>query len=118
MKQNKATTFSAEFNPELRAILGGRQNEALHTLVNTAWDFAYICLWNGLNLSRMEAEFAKQKIEEFICNGKNTEKECRKFCERVLLAKNYVLKNPGKYIPVPSFWFKEDNTNEGTGIYL
>jgi hypothetical protein len=77
--------------------------------VNTAWNFAYSALWNTVKFSVRETELAKQKIAAHLLS-ENPEKTLLAFCQRVLLARDYITKNPGRYIPLPSVWLDEKNT--------
>ena len=40
--------------------------------------------------------------------------------QRILLARQYISTHPGTYIPLPSLWFSEENTNgfAGTAAWL
>jgi len=76
--------------------------------VNTAWNFAYSALWNTVKFSTKEIELAKQKIAAHL-RSENPDKALLAFCQRVLLARDYVTKNPGRYIPLPSVWLDDKN---------
>lgn len=76
--------------------------------VNTAWNFAYSALWSTVKFSVRETELAKQKIAAHL-RSENPDKTLLVFCQRVLLARQYVNKNPGRYIPLPSVWLDDKN---------
>lgn len=93
----------------LRAIKGSSTPTIdLDHLVNTAWNFAYTALWNDIEFSIKEIENAKQQIAALLASG-NPDKSFVAFCERVLLARQYVAKNPGRYIPLPTVWLDSNN---------
>jgi hypothetical protein len=77
-------------------------------LINTAWNFAYTALWNAVQFSSREIEKAKQQIADWL-QSENKEKTFIAFCERVLLARQYVNRNAGRYIPLPSVWLDCNN---------
>ncbi len=92
-----------------RATLRVVKNETspdpqISKLVNTAWNFAYSALWNCTQFSTKEIDAAKEKIAEYLQLSKNSEKAFLAFCQRVLLARQYVNNAPSRYIPLPSVW--------------
>lgn len=115
MKQFKAPYGPGNYKRSLKVIKGGKTETKLKGLVSGALSFARICLWNGINLSSVEIKYAKQIIEDRVANADLPEKECKRICERILLAHQYILRNPGKYIPVPSAWFNQNNLNGFAG---
>ncbi|MBL7748766.1 MAG: hypothetical protein JNM19_15115 [Chitinophagaceae bacterium] len=107
---------SRSFTPRLRVITPDNtpaNNEMVH-LVNTAWLFACAALWNHLQFSAKETANAKQKIEALL-SKEDKEKAFLNFCQRVLLARQYVTKTPGRYIPLPSVWLDDNNKLGFTG---
>lgn len=84
-------------------------------LTNTAWNFACSSLWNSTQFSSKEIEVAKEKIAEYLRLSRHPEKAFSAFCQRVLLARYYVSKNPGRYIPLPSIWLDRDNATGFVG---
>jgi hypothetical protein len=98
-----------DHSPKLRIVKESRpaENDQLQ-LVNTAWNFAYTALWNTVQFSLKEIEKAKQQIAAWL-QSENKEKTFIAFCERVLLARQYVNKNSGRYIPLPSVWLDSNN---------
>lgn len=73
-------------------------------LVKTAWNFAYSSLWNCTQFSSKEINVSKEKIEEYLLLARNPEKAFLVFCQRVLLARQYVNKNAARFVPLPSLW--------------
>ncbi len=110
------STIGKPFTPQLRVVTPANKpiNNELAHLVNTAWLFAYTALWNHLQFSAKETDFAKQKIEALLAK-ENKEKAFLNFCQRVLLARQYVTKTPGRYIPLPSVWLDDNNKLGFTG---
>jgi hypothetical protein len=97
------------YSPQLRVIKETPgPNKKEDKLVDAAWNFVYTALWNAVQFSSKEAENAKQQIAVWL-QSENKEKTFIAFCERVLLARNYVTKNPSRYIPLPSVWFDSNN---------
>lgn len=78
-------------------------------LTTTAWKIAYTALWNGTDFSRTEIQKAKIAIRQFLLETGSIEKNYEEFVQRVLLARQYINSNPGKYVPVPSEWLNENN---------
>lgn len=83
-------------------------NTSPAALINTAWNFAYAALWNNVKFSVKETEAAKERIAAYLLS-ENPDKTFLVFCQRVLLARHYVMKNPGRYIPLPSVWLDANN---------
>ena len=96
--------------PELKAIKGALfETSPVENLVNAAWNFAYSSLWNSTQFSAKEIRYAKEKIEEYFTLAKNPRKAFLSFCQRVLLARQYVNTARGRYMPLPSVWFDKNN---------
>lgn len=81
----------------------------IQKLADTAWNFAYTALWNSTVFSTQEKRAAKAMIEEIISAGKTPLKNYKAFCQRVLLARQYVNANPNRYIPLPTIWLDQEN---------
>lgn len=98
------------YQPELTVIMGQLQEQSdLKHLVNTAWNFAYSSLWNNVQFSSKEIREAKEKISEYFELAKLPRKAFLSFCQRVLLARQYVNSAKGRYLPLPSTWFNKEN---------
>lgn len=88
---------------------------AIRLLTDATWDFAHSILWGGFPFSKAETHLAKLFIKEYydeIPAEKFSETAHRHFtayCERVLLAKNYVSRFPHRYIPHPCIWLHKEN---------
>lgn len=96
--------------PQLQAIKGGLfEPQPVEHLVDAAWNFAYSSLWNSTQFSPKEIQRTKEKIEEFFILAKNPHKAFLSFCQRVLLARQYVTNAKGRYLPLPSVWFDRNN---------
>jgi hypothetical protein len=78
-------------------------------LTSIAWKIAYTSLWNGTDFSRTENQKTKTAIRQFLLGTDSIEKNYEEFVQRVLLARQYIINNPGKYLPVPSEWLNENN---------
>ena len=102
--------------PNLRVVKGLKETQAeLAPLVNTAWNFAYSSLWNCTKFSQKEIDAAKEKITEYLRLSRDPQKAFSIFCQRVLLARYYVAKEPGRYIPLPSVWLARSNSTGFAG---
>lgn len=102
--------------PTMRVVKGaGEQQTDLAPLINAAWNFAYSSLWNCTQFSTKEIETGKEKIAEYFRLVKSPTKAFSIFCQRVLLARYYVSKNPACYIPLPSVWLDRKNENGFAG---
>ena len=88
---------------------------SIQLMVDSSWDFAHHHLWNDYPFSEEEIAKAKKFIRKYyraIRPEEFTQKantRLKVFCERVMLAKKYVLRFPYRYIPNPAAWF--DNKN-------
>ncbi|RZK08543.1 MAG: hypothetical protein EOO46_14190 [Flavobacterium sp.] len=96
--------------PELKAIRGALfETSPVENLVNAAWNFAYSSLWNSTYFSTREINIAKEKIEEYFTLVENPRSAFLSFCQRVLLARQYVNGAKGRFMPLPSVWFDKNN---------
>jgi hypothetical protein len=84
-------------------------NSELEQLVNTAWNFACTALWNDFAFSNKEAESAKRQIRLFFEPSGNLKKAYTVFCQRVLLAHQYLSNASNRFIPLPSVWLNPEN---------
>ena len=90
-------------------------NEATEKLVNSAWNFAFTALWNNSVFSKAEIATAKESITEFLAAFKDKEKGYSIFCQRVLLARQYVTAKLNRFIPLPSIWLDKNNASGFAG---
>ena len=93
----------------LKAVTAPNPNEATEKLVNSAWNFAFTALWNNSVFSKTEIATAKASISEFLAAFKDKERGYSIFCQRVLLARQYVMAQPNRFIPLPSLWLDKNN---------
>jgi len=84
-------------------------------LVAAGWNLAYTALWNGEEFSKTEIEIAQISIKHYISNTAEPYKGYLMFCQRVLMARQYLLNNPDKYVPVPTAWLCPCNFNGYVG---
>jgi hypothetical protein len=89
-------------------------------LVHAAWNFANTALWSHCLFSSLEKDKARKAIRLFLVQSPDTEKAYYHFCQRVLLAKEYVRKDSNRFIPLPAQWLDESNVNgfAGTEAWL
>ena len=104
------------YRPIMRIVKGGNEEQTeLTSLINAAWNFAYSSLWNCTQFSTKEIETGKEKIGEYLSLSNHPAKAFSIFCQRVLLARYYVSKSPGRYIPLPSVWLDKNNATGFAG---
>jgi hypothetical protein len=88
---------------------------ALQLLTNATWDFAHTILWSGYPFSKGEIELAKLFIKEYYEEipadkfSETAHKHFSAYCERILLAKEYVSRFAHRYIPHPCIWLNKEN---------
>ena len=88
---------------------------AIRLLTDATWDFAHTILWGGFPFSEAEVKLAKLYIQEYyeeIPAEEFTATAHRHFtayCERILLAKEYVNRFSHRYIPHPCIWLNKLN---------
>ena len=68
-----------------------------------------------MQLSVRETEKAKSQIGFFLCSSSQPLKAYAVFCQRVLLARNYLLQNSHRYLSLPSVWLNAQNEKGFTG---
>ncbi|MCC7303481.1 MAG: hypothetical protein IT233_12650 [Bacteroidia bacterium] len=89
--------------------------EAIALLTEASWEFTKMQLYGGHAFSKHEIELAKQHIAQYYEDilpelfMRYAGKYFSYFCERVLMAKRYVMRDSSRYIPNPSLWFNPDN---------
>lgn len=94
------TTIKTEMNNE--------QRTTNNLLIKSAWNFAYSVLWNGETFSIHETHLAKRLIKYHITQCSNPLDGYMQFCQRVLIAWEYVNKDPERFIPHPTLWLKPE----------
>lgn len=107
---HQATRRKRMYNPTMRVVKSLLESKTeLTSLTETAWNFAYSSLWNCTQFSQKEIDTAKEKIEEYLRLAKDPSKAFAAFCQRVLLARQYVNKSVDRYVPLPSVWLDKNN---------
>jgi len=96
--------------PILRVIMGYKKDElSIEQATETAWQVAYSVLWNNHILSEKEIANSKQSIREYFEGSTNKYKSFLSFCQRVVLAKEYISRSSLRYVPLPSVWLDKNN---------
>ena len=90
-------------------------NKSIDMMIKAAWNITYTSFWNTWTLSSQEIRSSKSFIRNFICNAPEAYPAYLEYCQRVLLAREYIIKNPDKYVPIPSIWFCTKNVNGFAG---
>ena len=107
MKQEQTANF---YRPTFTVIKGFlEQATEIDKLTNIAWSFAHTALWNSCIFSEKEIAVAKLNIKALLLAAKNPTRCYNIFCQRVLLARQYVLASPTRFIPLPSVWLDNQN---------
>ena len=88
---------------------------SLNQLSETAWILSYTALWNTMVFSETETETSKSFIYNHFNSSSDPYRSYIAYSERVLLARAYVNKYSGRYIPLPSLWFSETNAKGFAG---
>jgi hypothetical protein len=101
-QQQRIKKFSGG-HPFMKAIKGlQNEMETVAGMVETGWNFTHTVLWNNAVFSEREKQEARTRIMEFIINTKTPQKGYLGFVQLVLLDRQYLTNNPGKYIPLLS----------------
>jgi hypothetical protein len=94
-------------------------------LTNATWNFAHSVLWNGYPFSESTVAICKKYIREYYdCIPKERTRFSHfyfsRYCQRIVLAKAYVNRFPGRYIPHPTIWLNRKNPKgfAGTKLWL
>lgn len=89
--------------------------ESIDTMTNAAWNITLTALWNGSSLSRNEKSGIKRFIEIYLINSSAPYDAYMEYTQRILLTREYLIKNIDKYVPCPSKWFDTNNANGFAG---
>ena len=79
-------------------------------LTDATWQFAHSVLWNDQPFDYIETELSKHYIREYyeaIPTGlfnKTAAQHFSAYCQRIMMARNYVDRSPRRYIPRPCLW--------------
>ena len=118
MKQHHLKVASL-YKPHFRVIKGAKEQVLnVDQLTNTAWNFAHTALWNNCIFSKTEIERSKNCIKEMFIASRNPTRAYNTFCQRVLLARQYVNSQPNRYIPLPTVWLDKENPTGFAGTKL
>lgn len=88
---------------------------AIALLTDATWEFAHSILWDNFPFSEAEANLSKTYIREYYEAippeqfGRDASRHFTGYCERILLARNYVSRFPWRYIPHPCIWLNRCN---------
>lgn len=88
---------------------------SIRLITDATWDFAHTILWGNHPFSKAEIELCKIYIKEYYEEIPAEEftatahKHFTGYCERVLLAKEYVSRFSHRYIPHPCIWLNKLN---------
>jgi hypothetical protein len=94
---------------------------AMRLLVDATWDFAKSILWKGTTFSKAEEAVSKVFIRMFYESipperfAETSHHLFSVYCQRIILAKNYVERFPHRFIPHPCMWLNPDNAKGFAG---
>lgn len=95
--------------------LSKHEKEAFQTTTNiqhltdTAWQLSSTSLWNHAEFSDTEKEAARKAIRQYIQASEDPYLAYLVYCQRVLLARQYILSNNMRLMVLPSRWLHPDN---------
>jgi hypothetical protein len=88
---------------KLTLIKGGAKSEYQQCIIAT-WQIAQAALWPDKNFTDQQKDEYKSLITGYYRGSKNKVACFKQIVQRILLAKRYVNRNKGRYIPKPSDW--------------
>jgi hypothetical protein len=86
-------------------------------LAATAWQFAHCLLWNGLEFSVAEERRAQEQIHALLHAKGDARKAFVSFCQRVLLAQQYLSRSEDRFLPLPTQWLHPGNEQGFSGTH-
>ena len=89
--------------------------ESIEMMTDAAWNITLTSLWNCAQLSKNEKFGTRRYIKQFLTNSGDPYNVYLEFTQRILLTREYLIKNEDKYVPQPSKWFDIDNVNGFAG---
>ncbi len=97
-----------------------KSSKCINVMVHAAWNFAHMALWSHNLLSKLEKDKARKAIRQYLLDSDDPEQAYYNFCQRVLLAREYVAQGSHRFIPLPSQWLDTNNPNgfSGTEAWL
>ncbi len=88
---------------------------AIEMLVDATWQFAHEVLWESKPFNETEVELSKHYIREYYSAIKpeqftsSVSQHFSAYCQRIVMARNYVRRSPYRYIPHPCIWLNRKN---------
>lgn len=104
-----------KYNERPAIFVNGSNQTDLEDFIDTAWNFTLTALWNTSVFSNREINEAKKKIRFYFLKSGDLRKAYSVFCQRVLLARQYLSNNSNRFIPLPSVWLNAENEKGFTG---
>lgn len=104
-----------EINPEKKKKI------ALRRASLSAYQFLETVFYSDRTISEHEIDIALMFLEKYFSKAQNEKQLSQKFNEfiqRVMLARQYILKAPGRFIPNPRIWLDPAFKNGFTGTEL
>src|SRR5437868_6598554 len=91
-------------SPQLRIIFGGLHTGKKQKRINDFWVFCHSTFWSRENFTESQQEDFKHLIAEHFRRGTDVDTTFRELIQRAILAKRYVRRGPGRYMPKPADW--------------
>ncbi|HBF89360.1 MAG TPA: hypothetical protein DDX39_12030 [Bacteroidales bacterium] len=88
---------------------------SIRLMTDATWEYAHKILWNNHPFTKKETEQAKALIQEYYESipsekfAAGIHRYFSGYCIRILMARNYVLRRPQRYIPHPCIWIDKRN---------
>jgi hypothetical protein len=79
------------------------------SLAAIAWIFARCLLWNDLEFSALEEQRAQEQILTLLNRCADARRGFKSFCQRVMLAQQYLSRSEDRYLPLPTQWLDPGN---------
>jgi len=103
------------YQNELKVVTLHKDALQAECFAATAWNFAATTLWNDLVLSEKETEEAKLLIRDYLLRSDDLRRSYLAFCQRVLLAHQYLKSASNRFVPLPSTWLHPENAKGFAG---
>ena len=84
-------------------------------LADTAWMIAYTALWHAEMISEEEKRRCMALIKTYLLDAPDPQDAYNDMIQRILLAREYVMQQEGRWIPAPAEWFDHGNPHGFAG---
>ncbi|HWJ28977.1 MAG TPA: hypothetical protein VNS32_20710 [Flavisolibacter sp.] len=81
----------------------------INYLTDIAWQLSSTALWNHAEFSDTEKEEARKAIRQYLLSAKDFYQAYLIYCQRILMARQYILNHNMRLLVLPSRWLHPDN---------